>query len=213
VHLRDKIKSYIIPVVFLGFVVYHGMLFALSSSSPPLFDRYFVFDAALGFILLAFFVSKMKKKRARVIAIALIGLQVALLFVMIPMYTNLSFVTGAVGQSDIEASWNLADQLGARYQNGTVLCDMQVVTYRLVDHWGLTATDILGTIYMPKDSVQNGVIWLKRYNVTWLVVTDGRGESVLAFMKGASRNDTQLIQFTYTSGSWAIYRVDLKALG
>jgi 4-amino-4-deoxy-L-arabinose transferase-like glycosyltransferase len=198
---RKRIQTYIIPAVFLAFVAYHGLVYT-ATGLAPLFERFFLLDVVVGSILLAYVATK--TKGLKVIAIVLIALEVASFAVAIPYYSSL--------QSDINGLYGVADQIGARYQGGTVLSDMPMITYRLVNHWRLSERNILGTIYMPKEDTITGLKWLITNNVTWLVVADPKGQSTLIFLEHAGNNSTQFLHLVYAFSGAQVYEVDYKAL-
>jgi hypothetical protein len=204
VHYRSSVKVYAIPAVFLGLLVYHGLTYALTGAATPLYDRYFVADMAVGALLLAYGASKIRRG-FKVIAVALILLELGAVSYMTPYYTD--------QQSGIERLFSVADQIGARYTGGTVLSDMPMINYRLIHHWGISERNILGTLYMPKSTVQAGVLWLKSHNATWLVVGEEKGRQTLSFIENASTSGRALqLIYALPNGGTQAYEINLSAL-
>jgi len=200
VRYRGRIKSYVIPAVFLAFIAYHGLVYTFSGLAP-LFERFFLVDIVVGSVLCGYLATKTSKFKS--IAAVLILLECSSFLITTPYYAGL--------QSDISGLWGVADQIGSKYHGGTVLSDMPMITYRLIHHWGLSEKDVLGTLYMPQDNPQVGLKWIEMYNVTWLVVADPKGQSALVFLEQASGNNAQFLHLTYSFSGASVYQVDLKA--
>jgi len=167
---RKRLGNYILYVVFLGFAAYHGLVYTLSGLAP-LFDRFFLLDVAIGSIVLGRVVTRLPKQKV-------IGIGACLLVGLSAVYVAPYYVQE---QSDIIGLYSVADVLGESYEGGTVLCNMPMMTYRLIDYWHLSHESILGTLYCPLDNVTEALLWLKGHNATWLIVAEPKAQQMVAF--------------------------------
>ncbi|MEM2910302.1 MAG: glycosyltransferase family 39 protein [Nitrososphaerota archaeon] len=170
---REKLKkTYILYGVFLGFATYHGLVYVIGGTAP-LFDRFFMLDVAVGSILLSSI--SQKTPWPRLSTAALFILTGFLLYSLTPYYTDL--------QSDIVGLYKVTDELGKRYDGGTVLSNMPMMTYRLVNLWGLSHNEILGTLYIPLNNITQALTWLDYYNASWLIVAEPKSQNMLSVFK------------------------------
>jgi len=73
--------------------------------------------------------------------------------------------------SGVNGGFKTADWIVDHYTGGTILCNMPTVTYQLINK-GVPYSNILGTLYIePHGDWDGSMRFLKRYNVTWLVMT------------------------------------------
>jgi hypothetical protein len=74
--------------------------------------------------------------------------------------------------------FEVADEVIEHYEGGTIVCGHPTVNYRLVERWGVGASDLLGNHYSPNyygitDPVEYAR-WFDRNNVTlWLYLGEG----------------------------------------
>jgi hypothetical protein len=195
---RGKVQGYMLYALFLGFLAYHGLTYVLGGSAP-LFDRLFVLDATVGFILAGRYVARASHTKALGAAICI--LVASSMVYAAPYYMGL--------QLDILGLYKIADAVGPAYTGGTILCDMPMITYRLVDHWHISYERILGTLYMPLEDLEGALSWLKSNNASWIVVAEPKAQKVIAFFheKLEDKFDT-LFTLYYSFSGAELYRVD-----
>jgi len=195
---RGRVQGYMLYVLFLGFLAYHGLTYVLGGFAP-LFDRFFVLDAILGFILLGRYVARMPRSKVAGVAICIL---VALSTVYAaPYYMGL--------QSDILGLYRIADAVGHAYADGTILCDMPMITYRLVDHWHISHEKILGTLYMPLEDLDRALSWLKSKDASWIVVAEPKAQKVITFFHEKLEDKfDKLFTLHYSFSGAELYKID-----
>jgi len=195
---RGKVQGYMLYALFLGFLAYHGLTYVLGGFAP-LFDRFFVLDAIVGFILVGRYLVRIPHSKA--VGAAICILVASSIIYAAPYYVGL--------QSDILGLYQVADAVGPAYTGGTILCDMPMITYRLVDHWHISYGRILGTLYMPLEDLHEALSWLKSNNASWIVVAEPKAQKVIAFFHDVLESKFDKLFTRYYSFSGAeLYKID-----
>ncbi len=195
---RGKVQGYMLYALFLGFLAYHGLTYVIGGLAP-LFDRFFILDAIIGFILVGRYVARIPYRKA-------VGAGVCILVASSMIYVAPYYVSL---QSDILGLYQIADAIGPVYDGGTILCDMPMITYRLVDHWHISYEKILGTLYMPLEDLDVALSWLKSNNASWIVVAEPKAQKVIAFFHTMLGDRFDMLFTPYFSFSGAeLYRID-----
>jgi len=195
---RGRVQGYMLYALFLGFLAYHGLTYVLGGVAP-LFDRLFVLDVMVGFILVGRYVARMP--HSKVVGVVICILVTSSVIYAAPYYVGL--------QSDILGLYKIADVVGPAYTGGTILCDMPMITYRLVDHWHVSYERILGTLYMPLEDLHGALSWLRSNNASWIVVAEPKAQKVIAFFHETLQVKFDKLFTRYYSFSGAeLYRID-----
>jgi hypothetical protein len=200
---RFRIKSYILYVLLLGYLAYHGLVYTLGGLAP-LFERFFLVDLAVGSIIVAALLS-----RSRPLSLVGIGLVVLVAtsgIVMTPYYVQL--------QQSILDLYAVADRIGAEYHDGIILSDMPMITYRLINKWGISYRNILGTLYIPYEDSQAALKWIRSTNATWLVVADPKGQRALNFLLDhATLAYDKIVKLAFDFNGGSVYQIDQNVVG
>ena len=195
---RGKVQEYMLYALFLGFLAYHGLTYVIGGFAP-LFDRFFVLDATVGFILVGRYVARVPHSKA--VGTAICILVASSMVYATPYYASL--------QSDILGLYRIADAVGPAYGGGTILCDMPMITYRLVDHWHISYERILGTLYMPLEDLKEALSWLRSNNASWIVVAEPKAQKVIAFFHHALDGEfDKLFRLHYSFSGAELYKID-----
>ena len=195
---KSRIRSYILYVVLLGYLAYHGLVYTLGGLAP-LFERFFVIDLAVASIIAGGLLSR--SKPLTVVGIGLVALVATSSLVAAPCYVQM--------QQSIIDLYAAADQIGSQYQGGTILSDMPMMTYRLIDKWGISYRDLLGTLYIPYGDSRASLEWMSSTNATWLVVADPKGQRALHFfLDHADLGYDRAVKLALSfNGGW-VYQID-----
>jgi hypothetical protein len=163
-------KYYIILITAIGFMGYHGIVYAVSGTAP-LFERFFVLDSALISCLAGIFFIKISRKRDVGIVIAVVLL--TSYTILVPYYVE--------EQSAIRVRNEFTDILIDEYSGGRILCDVPMMTYRLIHQGGISHIEILGSLYANYQSLETALEWLQKENATYLIKADPNAERLLSF--------------------------------
>jgi len=196
------VRSYVLYVVLLGYLAYHGLVYTLGGLAP-LFERFFVVDLAVASIITGGLLSR--SKPLTVVGIGLVALVAMSSLAAAPYYIQM--------QQSIIDLYAAADQIGGQYQGGTILSDMPMMTYRLIDKWGISYRNIVGTLYIPYEDSWATLEWISSTNATWLVAADPKGQRALRFfLDHADLGYDRTVKLAFTlNGGW-VYQIDQAAL-
>lgn len=178
-------EVYILLITALGFWGYHGLVYVLSGSAP-LFERFFVLDAALVSCLAGLFYTRNPNKRIMRIIIPIILL--ASLGISVPYYIG--------EQKSIRVRNAVIDVFLEKYSEGTILSDMPMMTYRLISKGGVSHTNILGSIYAVYQNLTTALQWLRLENATYLIYTDQKAYKMLSFFREHDLDDLFILILT-----------------
>lgn len=187
---------YILLITALGFAGYHGLVYAVSGTAP-LFERFFVLDAALVSCLTGLVYVKMLDKKVVYIIISIVIL--ASFAISVPYYVK--------EQKSIRDLNDVADVLIEEYSGGTILSDMPMMTYRLIHRGGISHTNILGSLYANYQSLDTALEWLKNENATYLISAEPKAYTMLAFFSEHNLKDEIFILISDLNGV-ELYRID-----
>ena len=67
------------------------------------------------------------------------------------------------------------------YSGGTILSDVPMMTYRLINLGGISHTNILGSLYANYESLDTALVWLQKENATYLITADPKAYRMLTF--------------------------------
>lgn len=195
-------EYYIILITAFGFMGYHGLVYAVSGTAP-LFERFFVLDAALVSCLVGIISIRMPSKR---IASIVIGMILLVSYALSVQYY-------VKEQYPIRDRNEFTDILIEEYSGGTILSDMPMITYRLIQKGGISYINILGTIYANYQSPDTALEWLRKENATYLITDTAHSHSykMVTFL---NEHDLKDDIFTLNS-SWkgiSIYNIDQEAI-
>jgi len=178
-------EVYILLITALGFWGYHGLVYVLSGSAP-LFERFFVLDAALVSCLAGLFYTRNPNKRIMRIIIPIVLL--ASLVISVPYYIE--------EQKSIRVRNAVIDVFLEKYSGGTILSDMPMMTYRLISKGGISHTNILGSIYADYQNLTMALQWLRLENATYLIYTDQKAYKMLSFFREHDLDDLFILILT-----------------
>ena len=194
---RERVGEwYILIVTALAFAGYHGLVYAISGTAP-LFERFFVLDAALVSCLTGLVYIKMPDKKVVNIIISIVIL--ASFAISIPYYVK--------EQRSIRDLNDITDYLVEEYSGGTILSDMPMMTYRLIQRGGISHTHILGSLYANYQSLDTALEWLKNENATYLISAEPKAYTMLAFFSEQNLKDEIFILISDLNGV-ELYRID-----
>ncbi len=197
-----RIKSYILYVVMLGFLVYHGLVYTLGGLAP-LFERFFVMDLTILSILAGSMLSR--SKASTLLGVCLIALIAASNVAAVPYYVEL--------QRSITDLWGVADRIGSQYNGGTILSDMPMITYRLIDRWGVSYKEILGTLYIPYGDPRAVLEWIHTTTSSWLVVADPKGQRALNFfLEHSTLGYDKVLKLAFDFNGGSVYQIDQRVV-
>ena len=171
-------EGYIILITAIGFAGYHGLVYAVSGTAP-LFERFFVLDAALVSCLAGLFYIKIPRKKIVNIIIPVVML--VAFIVSVPYYIG--------EQKSIRDRNAVIDVFVEKYSGGTILNDMPMMTYRLISKKGISHTNILGSIYADYQNLTTALQWLRLENATYLIYTDQKAYKMLSFFREHDLDD------------------------
>lgn len=189
-------EMYILLITALGFSGYHGLVYAVSGTAP-LFERFFVLDAALVSCLVGLFYIRIYRKKFVNIIIPVV-LLVAFL-VSVPYYVK--------EQQSIRDLNAVTDVLIDEYSGGKILSDMPMMTYRLVQKGRISHTNILGSLYANYQSLDSALLWLKNENATYLISAEPKAYKMLAFFSSHDLKDEIFMLISNLHGI-ELYRID-----
>jgi hypothetical protein len=194
---RERVGEwYILLITALGFAGYHGLVYAVSGTAP-LFERFFVLDAALVSCLIGLFYIRMPDKKVVNIVISIVIL--ASFAILVPYYVK--------EQRSIRDLNDITDVLIEEYSGGTILSDMPMMTYRLIHRGGISHTNILGSLYANYQSLDTATEWLMNENATYLISAESKAYAMLAFFSEHNLKDEIFILISYLNGV-ELYRID-----
>lgn len=193
---------YILLVTAFGFAGYHGLVYTVSGTAP-LFDRYFVLDAALISCLVGIFYIRLPKRRF-VNFLILISL-LASYSISVPYYVK--------EQDSIMDRNEFTDILIEDYSEGTILSDMPMITYRLIDKGGISHYKILGSIYANYQSLDTALGWLHQENATYLItdIAESKSYNILTFFNEHDLKDEIFILISSWKGI-DLYYIDQNVI-
>jgi hypothetical protein len=176
---RGRIAEvYILLITALGFWGYHGLVYTLSGSAP-LFERFFVLDAALVSCLAGLFYTRNPNKRIMHVIIPILLL--ASLVISVPYYIG--------EQKSITDRNAIIDVFLEKYSGGTILSDMPMMTYRLISKGGISHTNIVGSLYADYQNLTTALQWLRIENATYLINADTKAYKMLIFFREHDLDD------------------------
>jgi len=194
---RDRFgEMYVLLITALGFTGYHGLVYAVSGTAP-LFERFFVLDAALISCLVGLFYSKLPQKKIVNVIIPLT--LVISLVVSVPYY-----VKEQKSIVDLNAA---TDVLIGEYSGGRILSDMPMMTYRLVQKGKISHTNILGSLYANYQNLDSALLWLKNENVAYLISAEPKAYRMLDFFDSHGLRDEIFFLISNVNGV-ELYRID-----
>jgi tetratricopeptide (TPR) repeat protein len=193
---------YILLITAFGFAGYHGIVYTVSGTAP-LFERFFVLDAALVSCLVGLFYIRLPKRK--------------LTNILIPIILLASFSTSVpyyVGEQDAIRDRNeFTDVLIEEYSGGTILSDVPIMTYRLIHKGGISHTNILGSIYANYQSLDTVLEWLQKENATYLITDTAESKSyrMLTFFNEPDLKD-EIFILSYSWKGINLYYIDQTAI-
>jgi len=99
--------------------------------------------------------------------------------VLMPSYASL--------QGVVENEFYYADRVGEIYQNGSIVCDVPSMVYRLVDHWEVEPSSIISNLYSPHyygiEDPDAYLEWLNARDIRVWIYFGGRGDPVWAVLE------------------------------
>ena len=194
---RERIGEwYILLITALGFAGYHGLVYAVSGTAP-LFERFFVLDAALVSCLIGLVYIRMPDKKVVNIIISIVIL--ASFAISVPYYVK--------EQRSIRDLNDVTDVLIEEYSGGTILSDMPMMTYRLIHRGGISHINILGSLYANYQSLDTALEWLMNENATYLISAEPKAYTMLAFFSEHNLKDEIFILISDLNGV-ELYRID-----
>jgi hypothetical protein len=197
---RERVgEGYILLITALGFAGYHGLVYVVSGTAP-LFERFFVLDAALVSFLAGLFYTRNPNKRIMRIIIPIVLL--ASLVISVPYYIG--------EQKSIRDRNAVIDAFLEQYSGGTILSDMPMMTYRLISKGGISHTNILGSLYADYRNLTTALQWLRLENATYLIHTDSKGYKMLSFFREHDLDD--LFILIPTVDGVEVYHIDQSVI-
>ena len=193
-------ETYILLITAIGFTGYHGLVYAVSGTAP-LFERFFVLDAALVSCLAGLLYIRMPRKKI-VNAIIPLALIVSLV-VSVPYY-----IKEQKSIVDLNAA---TDVLIDEYTEGRILSDMPMMTYRLIQKGKISYTNILGSLYANYQSLDSALLWLKNENAAYLISAEPKAYRMLSFFSSHGLKDEIFILISNVNGV-ELYRIDQSAI-
>jgi hypothetical protein len=195
---KFQTRPYVLYAVLLGFLAYHGLVYTLGGLAP-LFERFFMVDVAVGSIIIATLLSRAKP--LTLAGIGLVALVAGSIVTAAPYYVQL--------QQSISDLYAVADQIGSQYQGGTILSDMPMITYRLINQWDVPYANIVGTLYIPYDDDRAVLEWIYSTRSAWLVVADPKGQRALAFfLEHANIGYDRVVKLAFDFNGGSVYQID-----
>jgi len=161
--LKKKVEVLLL-FSFSELLFYGGLL---TVRTPPLFgaERYYMLLSVFVSFLIAYYFNAL---RSRLQALHLSHM--VLLATAVCAILTLSLAPRFISyQGDIRSFFEVADWIGPRYQGGTIVSELPMITYRLVHHWHIRGDlNILGAHYSPLEHDLRAA-WLREHNVTWII--------------------------------------------
>jgi len=193
---------YLLLLTAFGFTGYHGLVYTVSGTAP-LFERFFVLDAALVSCLVGLFYIKLPKRRLVNILIPIILL--ASFSISVPYYVD--------EQDAIRDRNEFTDILIEEYSGETILSDVPIMTYRLIHKGGISHTNILGSIYVNYQSLDTVLEWLQKENATYLITDTAESKSyrMLTFFNEHDLKD-EIFILSYSWKGINLYYIDQTAI-
>lgn len=222
--LHGKPSEYVVYVLFLGYLAFQGLI-ALFSFRGELFgaryllDRFMMLDYiflsilfSLLFVKLSNFLKlHMKKAHSKIKH----SFQIIYGISLIALYLSafISFMPAHTPQGEMQYFFEMSDWLAERYTGGTILCNIPMMNYRLINR-GVPCQNTLGTIYAPHDDYTAAMNWLRQQNVTWFVMSYYSFEDsnrFYTFLK--SVKETLPFKLEFAKGIIQIYSVNQTQIG
>ena len=189
--LRRRPRAYPLHVVFLSYVGLQAIIFGLTAYVVPyifmgqlgrvLLDRLFAVAYYYAALLIGLAATRLLDKiatsplklrlpSARIaLGVALVGLLVTLNLSTYPyvmgQYFAPTYRIPYVSQTEI------ANEIVSRYSGGTVVSSLVIVNYRLINR-DISYTNIIGSLYIPRENQTASFTWLRNHNVTWIILDE-----------------------------------------
>jgi len=163
-------KKRTLDLMFSIFLLYSfatgGVL--LVSPVAPQNERYYLLFIAISSIFVSQAMMQLKKlihNRRLVAGMNIAAIATVSILVLAQIYPTYYSYSNAMVET-----FKIADWIGERYSGGTIVSEMPMITYRLIDQWHIKPENMQGAHYIPTDP-EDMEQWLKRYDVRWIVYT------------------------------------------
>lgn len=171
---KRRPNGYIVYTFFLGYLIFQGTTAALSLQAALVNVRYFLDRfMMLDYIFLAILISLLFVRLGRIkTPVFRISAQTAcgVMFLGLCIFAYTSFIPLYTGQGEMQYFHQMAGWLVQHYKDGTILCNIPMVNYWLVQD-GIDGRQIIGTIYISHENATAALEWMRSHDVSWLVLT------------------------------------------
>lgn len=216
--VKKKPRNYILYALILGQLLIHGVTFGVSAYSrgfQPIYavDRLIAVEYIFLAVLIAFAVNRMYGRNLKLgrVGVLLILLPIVALY---SWSANYSFREYAQINSVTDTEFFvLAQKVKELYDGGTIVSNSVHLNYKLIN-LGVPPERILSSLYIPTDSKEEALLWLKKENVS-LVMYLGRGDRIMQVfpeLSGESPGQLFKVLYRHPTSDKAIYSVDSSAL-
>jgi len=222
--LKKKTETYPIHSFFLTFIAMQGVIFGATAYVVPyiafyqigrlFLDRLFALNYYYIWILVAIGVEIVVTRKVSLIPRFKTNpkrLKSLMFFFIIAVdlsvfpYVSQQYFAHEY-KAPFEGQVELGDKILTNYRGGTVVSSLVIVNYRLISG-GITAENVLGSIYCPRNDLMEAYKWLRRHNVTLIITDENMMESFPILRKN---EDAPPFHLAFAPGVFYVNQTELE---
>ena len=221
--LKRKNETYPIHAFFLTFITMQGAIFGATAYVVPyiafyqigrlFLDRLFALNYYYIWTLVAIGVEIVVTKVSLILHLKTNPKRLKSLMFVFMIAVDLSVFPYVNQQyfaheyrAPFEGQIELADKILTNYRDRTVVSSLVIVNYRLISG-GITAENVLGSIYCPRNDLMEAYKWLRKHNVTLIIADEYMMESFPILQKN---EDAPPFRLAFARGVFYVNQTELE---